>query len=74
MVFQFEGFGLAHAYARFFVQGGGGQASPLGFAKGGPKKFKGGHKKIRNRAAAVTGPHLDLVSSLYNSPRRRQIL
>ena len=45
---------LMHA----FSSKGGGGAGPLGFAKGGG----GAAQKLRNRAAAVTGPHLDLVT------------
>ena len=59
----------------------GGAQVPLGFAKGGgggALNFHGGGgggKKIRNRAAAVTGPQRHLTalglgeSSFYNSPR-----
>ena len=56
---------MLNAYARSFVKGGGGG---LKFLRGG------GGKKIRNRAAAVTGPQRHLAalglgdSSLYNSP------
>ena len=54
---------LMHAFSS---KGGGG---------GGLKFSRGGQKKIRNKAAAVTGPqrHLTAIglgaSSLYNSPR-----
>ena len=75
-IFTFLSRSHAHAYARFFVQGG---AGPLGFAKGGGgglKFSRVGPTKIRNRAAAVTGPQRHLAalglgdSSLYiNSPR-----
>ena len=44
-----------------FSSKGEGEA-PLGFAKGGLKFSRGGQNKIRNRAAAVTGPQRHLAA------------